>query len=89
MSRFARVGYFSLGMSMRALLVIANPSPESFSHAMAKVAAEVLHAREYEVWCHDLYGSILTRFNPLEKLAIGARRVNSWSGIAANWPTPT
>jgi NAD(P)H dehydrogenase (quinone) len=49
---------------MHALLVIANPSPESFSHAMAKVAAEVLHAREYEVWYHELYGEHFDQVQP-------------------------
>jgi hypothetical protein len=73
---------------MRALLVIASPSPESFSHSMAKVAAEVLHAREYEGTTIFMV-SILTRFKQPGKLAIGGRRVNSWSVIAANWPTPT
>jgi len=74
---------------MRALLVIANPSPESFSHAMAKVAAEVLHAREYEVWYHDLYGE---HFDPVQPTSEAGNRRSSSELVerpAANWPTPT
>ena len=59
---------------MRALLVIANPSPESFSHSMAKVAAEVLHAREYEVWYHDLYGE---HFDPVQPTGEAGNRRSS------------
>jgi NAD(P)H dehydrogenase (quinone) len=50
-------------MSRRALAIVANPSTESFSHAMAKAATEILRAREYELEYHDLY---LERFNPVE-----------------------
>jgi hypothetical protein len=49
--------------SMRALAVIGNPSVESFSHAMAEAAIEVLRARHYDVQRHDLYAE---RFDPVQ-----------------------
>jgi putative NADPH-quinone reductase len=61
-------------MSMRALLVIANPSPENFSYAMVKVAAEVLGAREYEVWCRDVYGE---HFDPVQPTGEAGNRSSS------------
>lgn len=59
---------------MRALLVIANPSPASFSHAMAKVAAEVLHGRGYEIWYHDLYSE---HFDPVQPTGEAGNRGSS------------
>jgi len=41
-------------MTRQALVVVANPAAESFSHAMAKVAAEVVRARGYALTWHDL-----------------------------------
>lgn len=48
---------------MLALLVIAHPSPVSFSHAMANEAATVLRQRGYVLAVHDLYAE---RFNPVQ-----------------------
>lgn len=48
---------------MRALLVVAHPNSQSFSHAMANEAASVLRAREWSVVQHDLYAE---RFNPVQ-----------------------
>ena len=49
--------------SSRALLVVASPSSNSFSHAMAGIAAEVLRAADYGLTSHDLYGE---RFDPVQ-----------------------
>ena len=48
---------------MLALAVIANPSPNSLSHAMASAAEQVLLAAGYEVALHDLYAE---RFDPVQ-----------------------
>lgn len=48
---------------MNALLVIANPSPSSFSHAMAKVAETVLAELRYVIVRHDLYAE---GFDPVQ-----------------------
>jgi NAD(P)H dehydrogenase (quinone) len=40
---------------MLALIVVANPSPNSLSHAMASAAKRVLVTRDYEMAYHDLY----------------------------------
>ncbi|NRF71787.1 NAD(P)H-dependent oxidoreductase [Aquincola sp. S2] len=48
---------------MLALLVIAHPSPASFSHAMAEVAERVLRERGYRIARHDLYAE---RFDPVQ-----------------------
>jgi NAD(P)H dehydrogenase (quinone) len=48
---------------MFALVVIANPSPSSLSHAMAEVAERALINRGYEVAAHDLY---VERFDPVQ-----------------------
>jgi putative NADPH-quinone reductase len=48
---------------MNALVVVANPSPTSFSHAMAGVAVTVLSDRGYDITHHDLYSE---RFNPVQ-----------------------
>jgi NAD(P)H dehydrogenase (quinone) len=50
-------------MSRCALVIIGNPSAESFSHAMAKAASEVLRAKDYGLVSHDLYAE---RFNPVQ-----------------------
>jgi NAD(P)H dehydrogenase (quinone) len=51
---------------MLALLVVAHPSDQSFSHAMLKVAASVLRDRGYALAQHDLY---VERFNPVQPTA--------------------
>jgi NAD(P)H dehydrogenase (quinone) len=58
-------------MTRRALAVIANPSAESFSHAMARAAAEVVRSRGYELTWHDLYDE---QFDPVQP-----------TGEAGNW----
>lgn len=40
----------------RALVIIANPHPGSFSHAMASRASRTLGLYGYDVDTHDLYG---------------------------------
>lgn len=49
--------------TMNALLVIANPGPTSFSHAMADVAERALLEHGYRVVRHDLY---VESFNPVQ-----------------------
>jgi putative NADPH-quinone reductase len=56
---------------MQALLVIANPSAQSFSHAMANTAASVLAGRGCTVWSHDLYAE---KFDPVEPAGESAAR---------------
>ena len=48
---------------MMALIVVANPSPNSFSHAMAEVARTELTQQGYEISFHDLYAE---QFNPVQ-----------------------
>lgn len=45
------------------MLVVANPSPTSFSHAMATEARQTLSALGYETAVHDLYAE---RFDPVQ-----------------------
>jgi putative NADPH-quinone reductase len=54
---------------MNALLVIAHPSPGSFSHAMAEAAREVLVERGYCCAFHDLYAE---QFDPVRSMIEGA-----------------
>jgi putative NADPH-quinone reductase len=61
-------------MPSRALAVVANPSAESFSHAMAKAATEELRARDYELAWHDLY---VERFNPVQPTGEAGNRTSS------------
>jgi NAD(P)H dehydrogenase (quinone) len=48
---------------MLALIVVANPSPNSLSHAMASATKRVLVTRDYEMAYHDLYAE---RFDPVQ-----------------------
>ena len=48
---------------MLALIVVANPSPNSLSHAMASTAQRVLAERGYEIAHHDLYAE---HFDPVQ-----------------------
>jgi len=48
---------------MLALIVIANPSPNSLSHAMGSAAKRALLTRGYEIAYHDLYAE---RFDPVQ-----------------------
>lgn len=48
---------------MLALIVVANPSTNSLSHAMASAANRVLLARGYEIAYHDLY---VEHFDPVQ-----------------------
>lgn len=50
-------------LRMLALIVVANPSPNSFSHAMASTARRVLANRDYEIAYHDLYAE---HFDPVQ-----------------------
>jgi len=61
-------------MSKRALVIIANPSRTSFSHAMANVATEELRARDFEPMYHDLYAE---RFDPVQPTGEAANRTSS------------
>ena len=47
-----------------AMLVVANPSPGSFSHAMAAAASAPLERRGYDIKLHDLYAE---RFDPVQR----------------------
>jgi NAD(P)H dehydrogenase (quinone) len=51
---------------MLALIIIANPSRASFSHAMADVAEAVLRSRGYRIARHDLYAE---GFDPVQRIA--------------------
>ena len=53
---------------MLALIVVANPSPQSLSHAMASAAERVLVARGYEIAYHDLYAE---HFDPVQPTGEG------------------
>lgn len=46
-----------------ALCIIAHPHPDSFSHAMAAAAREVLGRKDYRVVIHDLYAEA---FDPIQ-----------------------
>ncbi len=48
---------------MHALLILAHPNCESFTHAMAKVATEVLLKAGYTLTEHDLYAE---KFDPVQ-----------------------
>lgn len=50
---------------MNALMIIANPSASSFSHAMAAAGREVLLSRRATVVCHDLYAEGLNPVQPV------------------------
>ena len=49
---------------MLALIIVANPSPTSLSHAMAAAAQRVLVARGYEIAYHDLYAEHFDAIQP-------------------------
>ena len=51
---------------MLALSIIAHPSPDSFSHAMAEAAAATLRAYGCTLQHHDLYAE---GFNPVQAVA--------------------
>jgi len=57
-----------------ALIVVANPSHGSFSHAMAGAASGMLRSRGYEVWLHDLYAE---RFDPVQPVGEAENRASS------------
>lgn len=58
---------------MLALVVIANPSRTSFSHAMADVAETVLRGHGYRMARHDLYEE---RFDPVQPNAESANAIS-------------
>ena len=47
---------------MKVLLLVANPNPGSFCHAIARTAQDELQALGHQVLFHDLYAE---RFDPL------------------------
>ena|SRR3990172_9526691 len=59
---------------MFALIVIANPSSNSLSHAMAVAAERVLMARGYDIAAHDLYAE---RFDPVQPAGEGSNTASS------------
>jgi putative NADPH-quinone reductase len=58
---------------MNALLVVAQPSKTSLSHAMLAVAAETLVSRGYACTAHDLYAEC---FNPVQPVAEAGNTVS-------------
>lgn len=50
-------------MALHAMLVVAHPSPQSFSHAMAEAATQVLQRHGSVLAVHDLYAE---RFQPVQ-----------------------
>ena len=54
----------TLHTNSRALIVVANPSAQSFSHAVAAAARDVLVARGFEPIYHDLY---VEQFDPVQR----------------------
>jgi NAD(P)H dehydrogenase (quinone) len=56
---------------MNALLVVANPVPSSFSHAMAQVAIEVLDRGGVMARYHDLYDE---NFDPVQRTGESGNR---------------
>jgi len=59
---------------MHALLIVANPSKGSFSHAMADVAAAVLERAGHQMARHDLYEE---GFNPVQPSGEAANTASS------------
>jgi NAD(P)H dehydrogenase (quinone) len=50
---------------MFALIIVANPSQSSLSHAMGAVAERVLAIRGYSIASHDLYAEHFDPVNPV------------------------
>ena len=46
-----------------ALIVVANPNPDSLSHAMAQAARHLLDGQGYRIAWHDLYAE---KFDPVQ-----------------------
>jgi len=46
-----------------ALIVVANPNPDSLSHAMARAATHLLDGQGYRIASHDLYAE---KFDPVQ-----------------------
>jgi putative NADPH-quinone reductase len=59
---------------MLALIVVAHPSPNSLSHAMASAAEQVVAARGYEIAYHDLYAE---HFDPVQPTGEHGNAVSS------------
>lgn len=66
---------------MNALLVIAHPSPSSFTHAMADVAAGVLSESGYALTRHDLYAQ---GFNPVQPTVESANTTSADALVEAH-----
>ena len=59
---------------MFALIVVANPNPASFSHAMAGVARRTLAQLHHEVAFHDLHAE---RYDPVQPTGEAANTASS------------
>lgn len=46
-----------------AMIVVANPNPDSLSHAMARAATQLLDGQGYRIASHDLYAE---KFDPVQ-----------------------
>lgn len=53
---------------MFALSVVANPNPNSLSHAMAEAASSALIPRGYKIAEHDLYGENFSPVQPTDEM---------------------
>lgn len=63
---------------MFALIVVANPGKNSFSHAMAAAAEHVLMERGYNIAFHDLYAE---QFDPVQPTGEQANTSSSNEGV--------
>ena len=58
---------------MRISVILAHPDPQSFNHAIAKTAVEVLKANGHKVFFHDLYREKFDPLLPVKEIAEDAR----------------
>ena len=63
---------------MRISVILAHPDPESFNHAIAQTAVDVIKANGYKVFFHDLYQE---KFDPRLNLEETAKDAILPSGI--------
>ena len=59
---------------MFSFIVVANPNPGSFSHAMATTARQVLARLGHEIAFHDLY---VERFDPVQPTGESSNTISS------------
>ena len=80
-------------MTMLALVVVAHPSPTSFSHAMAAAARSVLDEHGFQVASHDLYAEGFDPVQPTGELPnttstdVRCAACTTWCG-ACSGPCP-